>query len=115
MKGYILFLLAVAVFVLLLPFATAYNAARSLFHGGNRLHYIAVLIDQIGNVLLGPFLNDTMQREGYEFGHYNETISMVLGTNKALGTLTAFGRGLASFLNWLDESHVEKAASKTEL
>lgn len=115
MKGYILFLLAVIVFVVCLPFATAYNAVRSLFHGGNRLHYVAVLIDQVGNVLMGPFFNDTMQRDGYEFGHYNETISKVLGINKALNTLTGFGRLLADLLNWLDENHVEKAASKTEL
>ena len=115
MKGYLLFWLAVVVFVLLMPFATIYNAARSLFHNGNRLFYLALLIDKAGNVLLGPFLNDTMQREGYEFGHYTETISKVLGINKALGTLTWFGRLLADFLNWLDENHVEKAASKIEL
>lgn len=115
MKGYVLFWLAVVVFVFLLPFMVAYNAVRSLFHGGNRLFYLALLVDKAGNVLLGPFLNDTMQRNGYEFGHYTETISKVLGINKALRTLTKSGRLLADFLNWLDENHVEKAASKVEL
>mgnify|MGYP000287596803 FL=1 len=115
MKGYLLFLLAVVVVALLMPVAILYNSVRSLFHGGTRLHYIAILIDQTANVLFGPFLNDTMQQDGYEFGHYNETISKVLGINKALNTLTKFGRFWADFLNWLDENHVEKAASNTGL
>lgn len=115
MKGYLLFWLAAVVFVVPLPLCILYNSIRSLFHNGNRLFYLALLIDKAGNVLLGPFLNDTMQREGYEFGHYTETISKVLGINKALGTLTKLGRLLADFLNWLDENHVEKAASKIEL
>ena len=97
-----------------LPFTILYNSIRSLFHGGNRLKYVAILIDQAGNVFMGPFLNDTMQREGYEFGHYNETISTVLGINKAMNTLTWFGRLLAAVLNWIDKDHVEKAASSAE-
>lgn len=115
MKGYILFWVAMVVFLVLLPFCIAYNAIRSLFHGGNRLHYVAILIDKIGNVMMGPFFNDTMQRDGYEFGHYTETISKVLGINKELGTLTKFGKVLADFLNWIDKDHVEKAARKIEL
>lgn len=115
MKGYLLFLLAVLVFVVFLPFCIGYNLVRSLFHGGNRLHYVAILIDQAGNVMMGPFFNDTLQREGYEFGHYSETISKVLGINKALGTLTRAGWVLAGVLNWIDKDHVEKAASKTDI
>ena len=115
MKGYLLFWLAVVVFVALLPLCILYNSVRSLFHNGNRLFFLALLIDKAGNVLLGPFLNDTMQREGYEFGHYTETISKVLGINKELGTLTKFGKALADFLNWIDPMHVEKAARKIEL
>lgn len=102
-------------FVIFLPFCILYNSIRSLFHGGNRLHYVAILIDKIGNVMMGPFFNDTMQKDGYEFGHYDETISKVLGINKALGTLTKFGKALADFLNWLDKDHVEKAATNVEL
>ena len=109
--GYLLVIVAVALFMALLPFTILYNCIRSLFHGGNRMKYVAILIDQAGNVLMGPFLNDTMQREGYEFGHYNETISTVLGINKALGTLTWFGKLLADILNWIDKDHVEKAAA----
>lgn len=115
MKGYLLFLLAVLAVVVFLPFCIGYNLVRSLFHGGNRLHYVAILIDQAGNVMMGPFFNDTLQRDGYEFGHYNETISKVLGINKALGTLTRAGGLLADILNWIDENHVEKAASNTGL
>lgn len=107
--GYVLFFVAFALLTALLPFTILYNSIRSLFHGGNRLLYVAILIDQAGNVLMGPFLNDTMQKNGYEFGHYNETISKVLGINKGLGTLTKFGKALADFLNWIDKDHVEKA------
>lgn len=102
-------------FLVLPPFCIAYNAVRSLFHGGNRLHYVAILIDKIGNVMMGPFFNDSMQKDGYKFGHYTETISKVLGINKALGTLTKFGKALADFLNWIDPNHVEKAARNAEL
>lgn len=109
MKGRLLFVLAVLTFTVLLPFLTAYNAVRSLFYSSNRLYYLAILIDKAGNVLAGPLFNDILQRQGYEFGHYNETISKVLGINKGLGTLTKTGRLLARFLNWLDKDHVEKA------
>ncbi len=73
------------VFLVLLPFCNAYNSVRSLFHGGNRLHYVAILIDKIGNVMMVVASNDTMQRDDMSLGHYTETISgQVLGINKEI-------------------------------
>ncbi|GAB4052587.1 hypothetical protein [Spirosoma litoris] len=73
---------------------------------------MALVIDLLGNVVCRDFLNWAMIKgaDCYEFGNYKETISSVLGKNKALGTLTDAGRGLANFLNWLQPNHVELAA-----
>ena len=37
---------------------------------------------------------------------------MVLGVNKAIGTLTKTGRLIATVLNKIDKNHVEKAIEK---
>lgn len=114
--GYILFPVAVLLFALLLPIATAYNAARSLFQGGDRLKQLAILIDKAGNVILGPMFNDILiTKQGYQFGNGQQTISKVLGINKKSNTLTRLGRLLAALLNRIDPNHVEKAAAKITL
>lgn len=109
--GYVLFFAATMLMVVFSPIAVIYNSFRSLFHSGNRLHYLAILIDQMGNVLFGSLFNDILiQKNGYQFGHYQHTISYVLGKNKQKNTLRYFGRKLADLLNWIDPMHVEKAA-----
>jgi hypothetical protein len=39
-------------------------------------------------------------------------VSMVLGVNKKMGTLTKLGKFIADFLNKIDPNHVEKAIEK---
>lgn len=73
---------------------------------------LALSIDLMGNVICKDAFNATMRKQGgYGFGQYNETISSVLGKNKALGTLTDFGRLVANLLNFFDPGHVERAAN----
>lgn len=73
---------------------------------------LALSIDLMGNVWCKDVFNPAFRKPGgYSFGRYNETISSVLGKNKALGTLTDFGRLVANLLNFIDPNHVERAAS----
>lgn len=100
MIGYVLFPLAVVLMAMLSPIAVVYNTFRSLFHGGNRLHYLAILIDQMGNVLFGPLFNDILiHPSGYQFGHYRETISYVLGRNQETKTLKKLGKAIVIILD----------------
>jgi len=74
---------------------------------------MAVSVDQLGNVVMSTLLNDIMiTKYGHKFGDEDQTISMVLGVNKAMGTLTDKGKSLADFLNKIDPNHVEKAIEK---
>lgn len=73
---------------------------------------MAIVNDQMGNVILRDLLQDvTTKGDAYQYGSPDETISRVLGKNKASNTLTKTGRLLADFLNFLDPNHVEKAAN----
>jgi hypothetical protein len=47
--------------------------------------------------------------DGHRFGDPNETVSHVLGKNKAQNKLYPIGKALAWLLNKIDENHVEKA------
>lgn len=74
--------------------------------------FVAYSLDQLGNVLCQYLFNDVLiLPEGYKFGNPDETISGVLGKNKAEGTLRRPGKLLADLLNRIDPEHVEKAAN----
>lgn len=73
---------------------------------------VAISYDQLGNVILAPLMNVLLKKKGGKFfGHPDETISFVLGRNKALGKLTKLGKLIADGLNKIDPNHVEKAKS----
>lgn len=69
-------------------------------------YQIALSIDQLGNVICSRLFNATL---GNGFGSEDETISSVLGKNKAKNTLTFLGKTLAFILNKIDKKHVEKS------
>ena len=76
---------------------------------GGRAMYckqIAVSLDQLGNVVCDKLFNLTM---GNGFGNEDETISSVLGRNKAQGSLKLMGKVVALILNKIDKNHVEKS------
>ncbi len=78
---------------------------------------IAVAIDKLGNIICQDLFNDLMVKPGgYRFGNGTETVSYVLGVNKANDNLYIIGRALSAILNWIDKSHVEDAVKnrKTE-
>jgi hypothetical protein len=74
---------------------------------------MSVSVDQLGNTVMSTLFNDILiTKYGHKFGDEDQTISMVLGVNKAIGTLTKTGRLIATVLNKIDKNHVEKAIEK---
>jgi hypothetical protein len=114
-----LLVLAVILFVLLAPPGLLYVFWMSLIrlsfrkavgYLGNIAYSVAEGIDVLGNIVCRDLFNDTLIKpDGYQFGLGGETISSVLGKNKADATLTDLGRALANLLNWLDKNHVEES------
>lgn len=72
-------------------------------------HETAIDIDRFGNRNFRTLLNMTLQKNGYEFGDINETISSALGKNKRDKTLTKTGLVVCSILDSLDEDHCIKS------
>jgi hypothetical protein len=66
-------------------------------------------IDRFGNRNFRAFLNWSMQKNGYNFGNVNETISSALGKNERDKTLTKFGKIMCTILNFLDKNHCQKS------
>lgn len=75
-------------------------------------HDSAFGIDQLGNVMGAPIMNDLLLTKMAKklYGNVDETISHVTGINHQDKTLTLFGIGVARMLNNVDPSHVQKAA-----
>lgn len=75
---------------------------------GDILYSINVGIDQIGNVLLGTFLNEfALIDKGYDFGKVDQTISHVIAINYFNNNLTKFGLFIAYVLEKIDKGHLE--------
>lgn len=104
----ILFLIAVVLGVILYPIGIIYSVLK---HISDMFKTLAIGINQFGNVTCSMLFNDTLiKKNGYKFGNPDDTISRVLGKNKATNTLTKTGRLLADLLNKIDKNHVENAA-----
>lgn len=97
------------------PFGVGYSTVnRAVKREPLGQYYInnAYVLDVYINSVWGDFLNDVLgkNKRGYKYGNPNESLSRVLGKNKALGTLTKVEKWVADRLNKLDPNHVEKAA-----
>ena len=116
MKGFILLVIAVAMSIVLYPLGVVYSLITLRFSFkqlGSYWFIMAVSVDQLGNVVMSTLFNDIMiTKYGHKFGDEDQTVSMVLGVNKAMGTLTKVGRLIADILNKIDPNHVEKAIEK---
>jgi hypothetical protein len=73
----------------------------------------ALNLDKFGNREFRAFLNFSMQKNGYQFGNPNETISSALGKNERDNTLTKCGRILVKILDLIDNNHCKKSISLT--
>ena len=110
MKGFILILIALLLFIILAPIGILWQSIRHLAGIGNYFFKIAISIDQAGNVICSKLFNDIfIKKEGHRFGDEDETISSVLGKNKITETLTMIGKVIAYLLNKIEKDHIENA------
>ena len=115
--GIILFLVARFLQWLLTPvfFIYAIIRLRNLKKISEYFHDVAFSIDQLGNTMGGPIMNDVLiTKEGYKFGNCDETISYSLALNLYSNTLTPAGLAIARILNKIDEGHMEDAAKSEQ-
>ena len=113
--GLLLFILAVVLTIITVPFGILYGFIKcllkfdfkSLARKANKyFRLFAISIDQMGNVAMQDLFDDILiKKNGYKFGNLDETISSVLGKNERLQTLTDLGRAIVSFLNFFDPNH----------
>ena len=116
--GLLLFIVARFLQWLLTPIFFLYAVLR--YRNINRIseyfHDVAFSIDQMGNVMGAPIMNDVLLKKDseYKFGNPDFTISHVIGYNYLDGKLTRAGKFVAWCLNMVDENHVEDAAKNEQ-
>ena len=112
-KSCLLFLIALFLLVTTAPIGFVYTLIRQLIFDKVKtlnLFFIelALVLDEAGNVVMQHLLNDTLllkKKDTYYFGNKKETISSVIGKNELTGTLSALGKVLNAFLNFVDQGH----------
>ena len=113
--GLLLFIIAVILTVITVPFGILYGFMKcllkfdfkALFRKTNKyFRLLAISIDQMGNVAMQDLFDDILiKKNGYKFGDVDETISSVLGKNERTQTLKSPGRAIVWFLNFIDPNH----------
>lgn len=115
MKNVLLTLVAFVLVAILTPIGIVFTIIFRPTHISNYFRKFAISLDQLGNVTCQWLLNSTLiKSQGYSFGNEDQTVSAVLGINKASSTLTMFGRFIAKMLNQWDTNHVENAVKNEE-
>jgi 8-oxo-dGTP diphosphatase len=113
LMSFLLFCVALLLVITTAPIGFLYAIIRQAFSSKSKslnVYFIevALVLDEVGNVMMQHFLNDTLlitSTETYYFGNKSETISSVIGKNSLTNTLSPIGRALNSFLNFLDKDH----------
>jgi len=126
-KSLVLFLIAGALSVVLLPLGIIWTVgeilvrifsssekksafAKSIWFLTATLHSLALWLDQIGNAVCRDMFNRLLiEKDWYKFGKVQETISSVLGKNQILDTLSLWGWILVSILELFEEEHCLKS------
>ena len=77
---------------------------------------VAVVIDELGNVVCGPWFNKVLKSKAakYLFGFRHQTISLIVGYLKRVDGLTKLGNAIWWILEKIDEDHCEKAIKEYE-
>lgn len=116
--GIVLFLIARILQWLLTPLFFIYSILRyrNFKKISEYFHDVAFGIDQLGNVMGAPIMNDVLLKKNPAklYGDPDETISNVTGVNYKAKTLTKFGLFLVWCLNSAEKNHVEKAADNEQ-
>lgn len=112
--GVILFLVARFLQWVLTPvfFIYAIIRLRNFKKISKYFHDVAFSIDQLGNTMGAPIMNDVLLKDSnvYPYGDMDKTISHCTGVNEKNNNLTRWGRLLAWILNKIDPNHTTKAA-----
>jgi len=108
--GIILFLIATIMLWILSPLFIIYSLIKTP-NLSNYFRDTALSIDQLGNTMGGPIMNNVLIKSEslFKFGNPDQTISYVLGKNQELKTLTRMGLFIVKILNKIEKNHVEKA------
>ena len=108
----VLFLISYLLSTVFLPLGFFYSVFKRI----PRYYFnIAISIDQLGNTVMQGLFNDILvKKDRFRFGNPDETISSVLGKNKAIDNLTLLGKAIAWLLNKIQYHHVEKAIEQTK-
>jgi len=111
----LILIVAVVLLWLLSPVFIIYALFKFLFRIGQLSEYcywLAFAIDQMGNVMGAPIMNDVLLKKEatHKYGNPDETISHVTGVNYLSKMLTSGGYFVAHCLNTAEKNHVEKAA-----
>lgn len=106
--GIILYIVAVVLWVIITPINWVLVGIK---YGISNKYFLetAIDLDKFGNRNFRTFLNVSMQKNGYQFGNVNETISSALGKNQRDKTLTNFGKTICFILDTLDKNHCKKS------
>lgn len=115
--GFILAIIATLLVYIFSPFLIIYGMLTAdSFKAVNAYFFrIAVSIDQLGNVIGGPFFNQcAITPTGDQFGHEDETISSVLGKNHANQprTFRLLGRSMRYYLDLIEPNHCVNSIGK---
>lgn len=107
MKGFLLFIVALFLSVIIYPIGIIYAFFNYLFANKWKRMFLssALAIDLIGNTVCEDLFNNILRTTGPRFGDSRETISSVLGKNQRDGTLTPLGNLLATLLDTIDKNH----------
>ena len=126
-KSLVLFLIAGALSVVLLPLGIIWTVGeilvrtfsssqkksaftKSIWFLTATLHSLALGLDQIGNAVCRDLFNRLLiEEDSYKFGKVQETISSVLGKNQLLDKLSLTGRALVVLLELFEEEHCIKS------
>ena len=126
-KSLVLFLIAGALSIVLLPLGIIWTAGeilvrifsssekksaftKSIWFLTATLHSLALGLDQIGNAVCRDMFNRLLiEEDGYKFGKVQETISSVLGKNERDWTLSLGGLLLVILLDVIDKDHCENS------
>jgi len=111
LKNLLLFLVAIAFFVVLAPIGFVYGLVTRLkFWVSGFFISMAIGIDQLWNVFAQYLFDDILiQKNGYKFGVEDETISSVLGKNKRDWTLKPLWKMMCCLLDKIDKNHCIKS------
>ena len=118
--GILLYLVAVVLLaILIIPFMVYAIISIRNFKGiSDYCHNLAFAIDQLGNAMGAPMMNDLLLKDKLKapklYGNVDETISHVTALNFQVNNTTWMGNFVAKSLDKVDKDHIKNAANNEQ-